>query len=270
MCCMIQVGIVSDLHAEFWSSSDHARIGDKIVSELADADFILMPGDIAIGGNSVSVIRALFPNKPVFFVAGNHEFYHGDYKTVLAELQALATGNVHFLHNAIAEFEVRGVSVRVIGTTLWTDFDLHNTPDLSLLQGRGALNDFRLITYQERLLQPQDTLEWHRAQRSWLLHALDNNINGLSIVMTHHAPVSFSLHPRYVGNELSPCFASKMEELLIRHDVPLVVWGHTHHCVDRTIETTRFVSNQTGYPTKLGTETGQYGQIIALTSDTGV
>jgi hypothetical protein len=60
-----------------------------------------------------------------------------------------------------------------------------------------------------------------------------------------------------------------MDDLLIRDDLALVVWGHTHHCVDRTIDKTRFVSNQTGYPGWVSgltqpTETGEFGQIIEL------
>jgi hypothetical protein len=59
-----------------------------------------------------------------------------------------------------------------------------------------------------------------------------------------------------------------MESLLLQDDLRLVVWGHTHHCVDRTIERTRFVSSQTGYPGYIpATETGEYGQIISLATE---
>lgn len=261
------IGLVSDLHSEFWRPSDHPIIAN-IQTALADADLILLPGDIGVGSHSVITARLLFPDKPVFLLAGNHEFYQGDYHTVLNELRTAATGNLHFLHQSVATIEVKGTPVRIIGATLWTDFELLGTFDLSLLDAR-RLNDFRLIRYESRVLRPADTVIWHHEQRQWLLKTLDTKFDGITIVMTHHAPVSFASGPKYVGDALSPCFASRIEDKLVRSDLPLVVWGHTHHCVDQTIETTRFVSNQTGYPgwasgsTAL-TETGEFGQIIEL------
>ena len=132
-----------------------------------------------------------------------------------------------------------------------------------------GLNDFHLIRWRDSILKPQDTLMWHKEQLSWLLTTLDEKFDGLTIVMTHHAPVSFAIAPEHVGSNLSPCFASRLENHLVRDDLSLVVWGHTHHCVDRVIEGTRFVSNQTGYPGWVSggglTETGRFGQIIELT-----
>ena len=262
---MINIGLVSDLHTEFWTTTTEQRIGAMIQERLDAADLILLPGDIGHGADGVAMARRLFPDKPVFMVAGNHEFYQGDYAAVLDDLQAAATGNIHFLHMAVGEITIRDTAVRIIGTTLWTDFDLHGTPDLSLLAARRGLNDFRLITYHDHLLTPLDTLAWHHEQRAWIMTQLDDPFDGLTILMTHHAPASFAIAGRYVLDDLSPCFASRMESILLQDDLPLVVWGHTHHCIDRTIERTRFVSSQTGYPGQIrATETGECGQIIAL------
>ena len=265
---MINVGLVSDLHTEFWSSNAEQRIGAMVQERLDAADVILLAGDIGNGVDAIAMARRLFPNKPVFMVAGNHEFYQGDYATVLHDMHEAATGNIHFLHMAVGEITIRDTPVRIIGTTLWTDFALHLTPDLSLLAARRGLNDFRLITYNDHLLTPQDTLDWHREQRTWIMAQLDEPFDGITILMTHHAPASFAIQGRYVLDDLSPCFASRMECTLLQDDLPLVVWGHTHHCVDRTIERTRFVSNQTGYVGYMpATETGEYGQIITLATE---
>lgn len=264
---MIKIGLVSDLHSEFWSSAALKRIGGKINDHLALADIILLPGDIGNGRMAIDTARALFPDKPVCMIAGNHEFYQNDYETVLTELQSV--DNIHFLHMSVVHLTVNDTPVRIIGTTLWTDFDLYGTPDLSMLVARKGLNDFRLIRFEDHVLNPQDTVVWHRAQRDWITQRLDEVFEGVTILMTHHAPVSFGVHPRFVNDPLTPCFCSRMEQVLLRDDLPLVVWGHTHHCVDRTIGSTRFVSNQTGYPSGLGTETGEFGQIIELAFDKG-
>lgn len=263
---MIKVGIVSDLHSEFWALRQLAGVGGKVAATLADADLILLAGDIGNGVDGITIAASLFPTKPVFMVAGNHEYYQGDYDQVLSEMQAATGSNVTFLHKDIGVITINDTPIRIIGTTLWTDFDLHGQVPLSLLDAGMGLNDFRLIGYNGSNLTPGDTLHWHTEQRTWLLDALDTSFDGLTILMTHHAPVSFAISQRFKGDRLSPCFASRMEQLLIRDDLPLVVWGHTHHCVDRTIDTTRFVSSQTGYVGGSSlTETGEFGQIVELT-----
>jgi predicted phosphodiesterase len=261
----IKIGIVSDLHSEFWSLRATAIIGGKVAETLAEADLILLAGDIGNGSDGLVLTRSLFPTKPIFMVAGNHEFYQRDYDQVISDLQAATDDNTHFLHQSVGEITIGDTPIRIIGTTLWTDFNLHGGPDLSLFDAGRGLNDFQLIHYKDRILTPHDTLDWHTEQRAWLLATLDVAFDGITIVMTHHAPVSFAISSRFKGDNLSPCFASRMEELLLRDDLPLVVWGHTHHCVDRVIDTTRFVSNQTGYAGgRWLTETGQFGQIVEL------
>lgn len=265
---MINIGLVSDLHTEFWSNHNERRIGDVVRERLDSADIILLPGDIGHGADGIAMARRLFPDKPVYMVAGNHEFYQGDYTAVVGEMYDAATDNIHFLHMSVGRIILHGTPVRIIGTTLWTDFDLHVTSDLSLFHARRCLNDFREITYDNHILTPQDTLAWHLEQRAWIEEQLDEVFDGITILMTHHAPCSFAIGPRYVGDALSPCFASRMELVLLRDDLPLVVWGHTHHCVDRTIRSTRFVSNQTGYAGYIpATETGEFGQIIELATE---
>jgi predicted phosphodiesterase len=262
---MINIGLVSDLHTEFWHNRQERRVGGLVRERLATADIILLPGDIGAGADGIAMARRLFPDKPVFMVAGNHEFYQGDYARVLDDLRAAATDNIHFLHMDVGTITVHDTPIRIIGTTLWTDFALHSTPDLSLLDAQRGLNDFRVITYDGHTLTPQDTLDWHKEQRVWINDRLDEVFEGITILMTHHAPCSFAIGPRFVGDRLSPCFASRMEGILLQDDLPLVVWGHTHHCIDRTIERTRFVSNQTGYASYIPpTETGEFGQIIEL------
>lgn len=260
---MVKIGIVSDLHSEFWIPG-YELIGSRVQSQLADVDIILLAGDIGVGEMGIQTARSLFPTKPLFMVAGNHEFYEGDYDAVLERLHEAASRlDVTFLHKAVATKRVGDVDIRIIGTTLWTDFDLHGNPPLALLDAT-ALNDFRLITYKGRVLRPSDTLAWHQDERRWIFERLDEPApETLTILLTHHAPVSFAIGPQFVGDNLSPCFASRMEQGLLRDDL-LVVWGHTHHCVDRIIERTRFISNQTGYPVgrTFRTETGQYGQVI--------
>lgn len=259
----MKIGIVSDLHTEFWHDREFNGIGERVRERLADAEIVLLPGDIGVGTDSVAAARRLFPDKPVYLIAGNHEFYYFDYDEVLASLAAAAGDTVHFLHKSVVELG----AIRLIATTLWTDFNLYGTPDLSQIVAREGINDFRLVRYQGHRLTPADMLERHRDEWAWVIRMLDRPFDGYTILMTHHAPVSFAISDRFVNDALSPCFVSRLEEHLVRDDLPLVIWGHTHHCVDRMIDRTRFLSSQTGYPHWPTTETGEFGQIIEVPDD---
>jgi predicted phosphodiesterase len=262
----IKIGLVSDLHAEFWKPRHFENVGSKVQRALADADLILLPGDIDNARSSVRTARRLFPTQPVCLVAGNHEFYESDYDATLTGLhEETANSNICFLDRGIYRTCIHGIDIRVLGATLWTDFALFGDPVLNMIAAGNGLNDFHLIQYHKRLLTPRDALTMHVTDKAWLLDELDQVFAGLTIVMTHHAPVNFAIAAKFVNDSLSPCFASRLDDLLIRDDVALVCWGHTHHSVDQTIDKTRFVSNQTGYVTgNASVENDDFGKIIVL------
>ena len=43
-----------------------------------------------------------------------------------------------------------------------------------------------------------------------------------------------------------------MMEIMGTHQPALWVYGHTHECDDQTIDRTRIISNQLGYPSNFG------------------
>lgn len=264
----IKIGILSDIHAEFWQSHHIHSIGNKIRRQLADADLILFAGDIDNGPFSIRTARDLFPTQPICLVAGNHEFYQRAYLQTLTALTDEAAGtNVFFLHRTNYVATINGRQIRILGVTLWTDFALFGTPDLSMIDAKAALNDFRLIRDDAtgRSVTPAAMLLWHQADKAWLLTELDKPFDGTTIVMTHHAPVNFAIQAKFVNDRIAPCFASRLEHVLVRDDVDLVVWGHTHHSVDQTIGKTRFVSNQTGYVRGIDlVETDDFGVVISI------
>jgi len=61
----MKIRILSDLHLEFqqWSPPK------------ADADVVVLAGDIDVGIRGVEWARRSFPSSPVVYVPGNHEFY---------------------------------------------------------------------------------------------------------------------------------------------------------------------------------------------------
>ena len=65
--------------------------------------------------------------------------------------------------------------------------------------------------------------------------------------LTHHAPSSQSVHPRYARDLLTPAFASNLEDLMDGGRASLWVHGHMDESFDYEIYGTRVVCNPRGY-----------------------
>jgi|ERR1019366_2218308 predicted phosphodiesterase len=267
---MIKFGVVSDIHSEFWQQSDLTKIGGMIKKEVAEADILLLAGDIGSGPQAVKMANHLWSDKPVCIVAGNHEYYNNIVDDVIHGMSQMsrAVKNVHFLNRGVYVNNDFEKPVRVIGATLWTDYDLYGTQHISMIHAAKNLNDFYCIfkSIQQDLIKPDEVLQWHIRDRDWIQQEMDKPFDGFTVVMTHHAPVSFAEHPQFINGVNSPCFISKLDNMFTRDDLDLVVWGHTHHSVDKTFCNTRFVSNQVGY---LSTPYGFYQGVNGKISETG-
>ena len=65
------------------------------------------------------------------------------------------------------------------------------------------------------------------------------------MVVTNHAPHPNSVPAQYVGDSLSPAFASNLEKLMGK--ASLWVHGHVHDSFDYRVNGTRVVCNLRGY-----------------------
>ncbi len=273
---MTKIGIVSDLHTEFWDDEALELAGNDIRRATEGSDIILLAGDIGSAGHGIAVANAIFPDKPVCIVAGNHEFYGLTYDDAIEEMTQTAAKfpNVNFLNRSVFYHD----NLRIIGATLWTDFDLFGTQPHSMILNSTRnykkigfttpYPDFYSIYNDTDCISAAEMLAWHQRDKEWIMQEIDKPFDGLTVMMTHHAPVSFTIHPRFEGNSMNPCFSNRFENLLLQKNLSTVVWGHTHFNVDRTINDVRFISNQVGYMTKVNGqprfETGSFGTSIVL------
>jgi predicted phosphohydrolase len=236
----VKIQVLADLHNEF----------EVRAIARTDADVVVLAGDTDIGAEGIEWVAKQFPDCPVVFVAGNHEFYGRELGITLTQIRAAAHGtNVHVLENDA--FVVQ--NVRLLGCTLWTDFDLFGA-DASerdcMREAEQALNDYRVIRIGPtvRRLRAADTRALHVESRSWLEAQLATAHDGPTVIVTHHAPSARSSPAIYARELTSAAFSSNLEGLMLSYQPGLWIHGHTHHCVDYLIAATRIVSNQRGYP----------------------
>ncbi|HEX7240133.1 MAG TPA: metallophosphoesterase, partial [Longimicrobiaceae bacterium] len=183
--------------------------------------------------------------RPVVYVAGNHEYYREAIPRLTGRLrEAAGLWGVHFLEDAAV---VLG-GVRFLGCTLWTDFDLLGERMACADAAKAGMNDFRLIRKSPELrrFHPRDARLLHRRSVRWLREALETPFDGPTVVVTHHAPSARSCAPHFREAPLTAAYASDLEWML---DGSAALWahGHTHRCVDYAVGGTRVVSNQRGY-----------------------
>jgi predicted phosphodiesterase len=235
----VRLHVLSDLHLE----------RQAFPAPEADADAVILAGDIATGTGGVDWARTWAEGRPVVYVAGNHEFYGHSTPGLLDQLRGAADGSqVAVLENE----ELIVGEVRFLGCTLWTDFDFdgpeHRVQSMAICQ--RLVNDYGQIEYGPagRALAAQDTLTIHESSRRWLEQRLAIGHDGPTVVVTHHAPLIRFKPSNPLLRSLGGAFASDLTELMGDDRVDLWIFGHTHRSVDLERGGTRVLSNPRGYP----------------------
>jgi predicted phosphodiesterase len=233
--------VVSDLHLEFPNS--------RYVPPHDDYDAVILAGDIHYGPKAMEWAAGAFrTGAPVYYVPGNHEYYKGTYAPRLFE--SAQKSNVHVL---MRHAHTLG-GVRVIGATLWTDyqFGVTETKDVTanMRIAERYMADYRYIIHTDglRRVTAQDFLIEHNLDVQFITNEITAaRAAGLKVlVITHHLPSEKSVAPKFVGDDLNCGFVTKLDHLVERADV--WIHGHTHASADYRLGTARVVCNPAGYP----------------------
>jgi Icc-related predicted phosphoesterase len=238
---MMKLWILSDLHLEFASIS---------LPEV-DADVVVLAGDIDVEGNGLEWALETFPNTPVLYVLGNHEYYGSSYPKHLLELKAKAENtNVKILENDALTIG----DITFFGCSLWTDFNLYGNPKVAGYEATQIMSDYKKIRLSPHYskLRLLDTASIHHKSVRWLKSQFDE-IKTKKVVITHHAPSEQSVPLHYKGDILSTAFASRLEPLVELSNAVLWIHGHMHSASDYQIGKTRVLCNPRGYPGERGT-----------------
>jgi Icc-related predicted phosphoesterase len=233
----MRLHILCDLHLEF---------GPTPIPNV-DADVIVLAGDIHLGREGRRWARSQFPDKPVIYVLGNHEFYRHSLPELTETLKReTSDSHIHVLENDA--IEINGYTF--LGCTLWTDFQLSTDPEAAMRTAEGIMSDYNLIQFspERRVLRAKDTARLHAESVTWLRKAITGSDRQRTIVVTHHAPSSRSEAAYHVKSPLAPAFASNLDTLIEGSGISLWVHGHTHYNIDYLIGSTRVLTNQRGYP----------------------
>lgn len=261
----MRIQLLSDLHLE---------VNLDFQPEPAPgADLLVLAGDIGsyqtrsrlpeVGDTRFGLAR--FSPKPEFagwptpvaYLPGNHEFDGLDHDDTLARLRRVCD-ELGLIWLDRSELVLDGV--RLLGDTLWTDFDalaLHEADQGVAHQWQARHKAFSAAEHYlrfadarrhgEPLLAPQ-MRELGLESQAWLHQALQRPHAGQTVVVTHFAPSLRSADPRFGLTPGTAGFCNALDDWFPLADVWL--HGHVHCAHDYRVGRCRVVCNPLGYAGK--------------------
>jgi Icc-related predicted phosphoesterase len=234
----MRIHVISDLHQEF---------GEVDVPSV-ECDCVVLAGDVSIKRQGLKWILQRFPDVPVIYICGNHEFY-GEKLPHLTEClrKECKETNVHFLEN---DFVTIG-GVHFFGCTLWADMALHGDWLVGAAEAGQVMNDYKRIRNSTRFyahLSPKDTRQIHLKSVEAMRQFFEEHDARNTVVVTHHAPSIRSLPERRRSELISCAYASHLDGFIEEHQPQLWIHGHIHHNNDYRIGQTRILANPRAYP----------------------
>ena len=231
----------SDLHLEFEENADFLRENPlKPVGEV-----LLLAGDIvpfAQMKKHSGFFDFVSDNfETVYWLPGNHEYYHFDLAEKCGALNEKIRNNVFLVNNHSVQHE----DVQLIFSTLWSRI---SPPKQIKIQRK--MNDFRLIKYNGKPFTPSDYNKLHLESKVFLQDALQKKKTRKAVVVTHHVP-TFRMYPKqYLGDILNEAFAVELAEMIEASSADYWIYGHHHQAIPEfKIGNTCLVTNQLGYVT---------------------
>lgn len=237
----MKILFLSDLHNEF----------SIFESPTTKADVVVLTGDIDICSKGAVWALETFESIPIIYILGNHEYYGHKLPKVNDDLLKLsnANSNLYFLENEKIVID----SIRFIGCTLWTDFLLFGPENLNLCcdHAEQSMTDFTRIrlgpSNSYRKLRAADVIRIHKESIRFLEKQLSKNFDGITIILSHHAPLKNSIPEKFKSDLLSGAFSSNLKSMISKFKPEYWLHGHTHFNVNYVFDATRIISNQRGY-----------------------
>ncbi len=254
--------IVSDIHATNVAYSQLDQL------EVPEADICICAGDISgITELSMEFLRRFIsPHMPVVCVLGNHDYYGSSIDEALESARRHAGRNITVLENETTVVD----GVRIIGATLWTDFEVEHGREggelplperkaLALSKSKQLMTDFRAILRSDwfkdgmpGLLTAKELIARHVESRDFIAKELATPFDGKTVVLSHHAPLARSLHPAFLGDPTNGAFASDLSGVFQIGKPDYWIHGHVHHFFDYQEGGTRVLCNPRGYRQERG------------------
>jgi len=234
----MRIQYCSDLHLEFEHNNKY--IVEKPLTVCGD--ILILAGDI------VPILDEYFTNfffdfisenyKKVFWVPGNHEFYHTDIAAFSKSFKINLKNNITIVNNI--EFIYEGV--QFIFGTLWSNISSKNEKHIE-----EGVSDFECISNNNKKLRSTDFNKLHNDSLSFIKQSLINK-QTKTVVVTHHLPSSLCNSPAHNNSPINEAFCVDLTDLIEGCNANFWIYGHSHfNQKPLYIGNTIMLTNQLGY-----------------------
>jgi Icc-related predicted phosphoesterase len=245
---VMKLNWISDPHLNFVNMRDR----EKFYSTLEDCNGIIITGDIGDSRDYATYLLEMkgYLNLPLYFILGNHDYYHSNIKTVRARAEELMVNNEGIYYLTLGKYHIEPVpGTFLIGVDGWGDAkagDFKNTKvrlnDSVLIENLRFAEHFGGAAGLQGMmhnLAELDNDNLYQQVLNTIQYANDNTILVKKIIIATHVP-PYAECTMYQDRPTSPdflpffCNASLGETLdelaKIYTDVQFeVLCGHTHN-----------------------------------------
>lgn len=227
---------LTDVHLNFIDLDQTAALLQRVQRHPSDA--VVISGDLSEAPQLpvVLAMMAHYIRKPVYFVLGNHDYYHSSVKQVRAWLPDLLL--VHPTLTWLTDQTVIEITpdTALVGHDGWADGRCGQADSPLLLNDFNLIDELRLPLSADRFAQMQHFSDQAADHvRQMLLLALEQYAHVL--VVTHVPPFAESnpsddpMREYYLPFYVSRIMGDVLLEMAERypHRQLLVLCGHTHH-----------------------------------------
>lgn len=235
----MKIQYCSDLHLEFPEN----KLFIKQNPIIPVGDILLLAGDIlpfAMLNEPCDFFDYVSANfKKVYWIPGNHEYYHYDMKNIASPLNRKIRKNVFLINNQVVKIK----EINFIFSTLWSHISEQNKWRI-----QQNVSDFFMIKNHGRNLTASKFNELHKTSLDFITSALNENKEANSIVVTHHVPTLQNYPGQYKGSSINEAFAVELFEFISANNINTWIYGHHHNNTPAfNIGNTQMLTNQLGY-----------------------
>ena len=235
----MKIQYCSDLHLEFKENKSFLTNNPIQPS----GEILLLAGDVipfALIDKHSDFFDFVSANyESVYWVPGNHEYYHYDLGDVRNPLHEKIRENVFLVNNQIIPHK----SVNLIFSTLWSAISPQNEWVV-----QQSVSDFAVIKTQGKKFTPADFNTLHQTDYTFLKTALSASGAQTNIVVTHHVPTFLNYPEQYRNSKINEAFAVELYDFIFNSCAAYWIYGHHHsNSPDFTIGNTTLLTNQLGY-----------------------
>lgn len=235
----MKIQYCSDLHLEFWWNKNFMAKN----AIQPSGEILLLAGDI-IPFTLINQYNDFFDFvsanfSMVFWVPGNHEYYHCDLKDIKNPMYEKIRNNVFLVNNQAIPYK----NVNLIFSTMWSTISPQNEWPV-----QQSVSDFSAIKINGEKFTPAHFNSLHQTDYAFLKTALSINTSQTNIVVTHHVPTFLNYPEQYKNSNINEAFAVELYDFIFNSSAAYWIYGHHHNNTPEfAIGNTIMLTNQLGY-----------------------